>query len=93
MSCMERNLRTMHDFIFYSIGVERPITPDEPLPPLPHIPRGALVVVEGRRRSGATEWRSTACTALRLEPSRFSTRDWERSSLLPITRTGARAKW
>ncbi len=34
--------------IFYSIGVDRPITPDEPLPPLPEIPRGALVVIEGR---------------------------------------------
>jgi CRISPR-associated protein Csx3 len=34
--------------VFYSIGVERPITPAEPLPPLPEIPRGALVVVEGR---------------------------------------------
>ena len=34
--------------VFYSIGVDRPITPDEPLPPLPAIPRGALVVIEGR---------------------------------------------
>jgi CRISPR-associated protein Csx3 len=34
--------------ILYSIGVDQPITPDEPLPPLPHIPRGALVVIEGR---------------------------------------------
>lgn len=34
--------------VFYSIGVEEPITPDAPLPPLPDIPRGALVVVEGR---------------------------------------------
>lgn len=34
--------------IFYPIGVNRPITPDEPLPPLPEIPRGALVVIEGR---------------------------------------------
>jgi len=32
----------------YKIGVDAPIAPDEPLPPLPHIPRGALVVVEGR---------------------------------------------
>lgn len=36
------------DVIFYSIGIERPILPDEPLPPLPQIPRGALVVIEGR---------------------------------------------
>src|SRR5262249_60932713 len=34
--------------VFYSIGVDRPITPNEPLPPLPVIPRGALVVIEGR---------------------------------------------
>jgi len=34
--------------VFYSIGVDRPITPDEPLPPLPEIPRGSVVVVEGR---------------------------------------------
>ncbi len=34
--------------IFYSIGVDHPITPDEPLSPLPPIPRGALVVLEGR---------------------------------------------
>ncbi len=34
--------------VFYSIGVDRPITPEEPLPPLPQIPRGAVVVVEGR---------------------------------------------
>lgn len=36
------------DTTFYSIGVNRPITPAEPLPPLPEIPRGALVVIEGR---------------------------------------------
>ncbi len=36
------------EVVFYSIGVDRPITPDEPLPPLPAIPRGALVVIEGR---------------------------------------------
>ena len=43
----------MENTIFYSIGVERAITPDEPLPPLPDIPRGALVVIEGR----APVWR------------------------------------
>jgi CRISPR-associated protein Csx3 len=32
----------------YTIGVEGPITPDESLPSLPDIPRGALVVIEGR---------------------------------------------
>ena len=38
----------MSDTVFYSIGVDHPIKPDEPLPPLPVIPRGALVVIEGR---------------------------------------------
>jgi CRISPR-associated protein Csx3 len=34
--------------VFYSIGVTSPITPEEPLPPEPAIPRGAIVVLEGR---------------------------------------------
>ena len=34
--------------IVYSIAVSSPITPAEPLPPLPDIPRGSLVIVEGR---------------------------------------------
>lgn len=34
--------------VIYSIAVSSPITPAEPLPPLPEIPRGSLVVVEGR---------------------------------------------
>ena len=38
----------MQRTVFYSIGVDHPITPEEPLPPLPDIPRGALVVVVGR---------------------------------------------
>jgi CRISPR-associated protein Csx3 len=38
----------MSTIVFYSIGVDHPTTPDEPLPPLPKIPRGALVVIEGR---------------------------------------------
>ena len=38
----------MAEIVFYPVGVDRPITPDEPLPPEPAIPRGALVVVEGR---------------------------------------------
>jgi CRISPR-associated protein Csx3 len=38
----------MSQVVFYQIGVEQPITPDEPLPPVPDIPRGALVVIEGR---------------------------------------------
>ncbi len=38
----------MTDVVFYSIGVTAPIRPEEPLPSLPTIPRGALVVIEGR---------------------------------------------
>lgn len=38
----------MPEFVFYSIGVAEPITPDAPLPPLPSIPRGSLVIIEGR---------------------------------------------
>lgn len=34
--------------VFYSIGVESPILPSEPLPLLPEIPRGCVVIVEGR---------------------------------------------
>lgn len=34
--------------VFYDVGVDEPILPSEPLPPLPDIPRGALVVVSGR---------------------------------------------
>lgn len=39
---------TVENIVVYSIGVSGPITPDEPLPPLPDIPRSALVVIEGR---------------------------------------------
>jgi CRISPR-associated protein Csx3 len=38
----------MGEPVFYRIGVNHPITPAEPLPPLPNIPRGKLVVIEGR---------------------------------------------
>lgn len=38
----------MADIVFYSIGVSQPVTPDAPLPPPPQIPRGALVVIDGR---------------------------------------------
>jgi len=34
--------------VIYRIGVSAPITPSEPLPPIPVIPRGSLVIVEGR---------------------------------------------
>lgn len=43
----------MKNMIVYHIGVEKPITTKEPLPPLPKIPRGALVVLEGK----APVWR------------------------------------
>ena len=33
------------NIVSYSLGVDQPITPDEPLP---EIPRGSVVVVEGR---------------------------------------------
>ena len=36
------------NIVFYSIGVDHPITPEEPLPALPEIPRGSVVVIEGR---------------------------------------------
>jgi CRISPR-associated protein Csx3 len=38
----------MAEVVFYSVAVTQPVTPDEPLPPLPEVPRGALVVIEGR---------------------------------------------
>jgi len=31
--------------VIYSLSVSSPITPSEPLPPLPVIPRGSLVIV------------------------------------------------
>ena len=34
--------------VINSIAALSPITPSEPLPPLPVIPRGSLVIVEGR---------------------------------------------
>ena len=34
--------------VIYSIAVSSPISPAEPLPSLPEIPRGSLVIVEGR---------------------------------------------
>ena len=39
---------TMPPIVFYSIGVDRPIAPEDPLPDLPEIARGSVVVVEGR---------------------------------------------
>ncbi len=34
--------------VIYDIGVREIIKPDEPLPPRPKIPRGALVILTGR---------------------------------------------
>lgn len=36
------------NIVFYSIGVDTPIMPTTSLPPLPVIPRGSIVVIEGR---------------------------------------------
>jgi len=36
------------EIVWYRIGVDSPVSPGEPMPPLPEIPRGSLVVVEGR---------------------------------------------
>lgn len=41
-------MNSSENHVFYSIGVERPIIPEEPLPSLPTIPRGSLVILEGR---------------------------------------------
>ncbi|MGH8247317.1 MAG: CRISPR-associated ring nuclease Crn3/Csx3 [Gammaproteobacteria bacterium] len=38
----------MPETVFYSIGGDHPLDPNKPLPPLPQIPRGAVVVIEGR---------------------------------------------
>ncbi len=56
------------NIVYYSIGVDSPITPDQSLPELPAIPRGSLVVIEGR----APIWRYgvafTNCTGRRPPP-------------------------
>lgn len=36
------------EIVFWNIGVEGPITPKDPLPEMPDIPRGAVLVVGGR---------------------------------------------
>jgi len=48
------------EIVIWSIGVDRPIEPSEPLQATPVIPPGALVVLEGR----APIWRY--CQALHL---------------------------
>ncbi len=34
--------------VWYRIGVSQPVEPSDPLTSLPEIPRGAIVIVEGR---------------------------------------------
>lgn len=45
---MKNEENKINNAVVYHIGVESPITPEEPLPALPVIPRGALVILEGR---------------------------------------------
>ena len=52
--------------IWYPIGVDQPVLPTDPLPSPPAIPRGALVVLEGR----APVWRyGLAFHALHASPA------------------------
>ena len=46
--------------VYYSVGVTEAITPECVLPPVPEIPRGCIVIVEGR----APIWRH--CMAFHL---------------------------
>lgn len=50
---MKEEKDKMKNYVVYHIGIEMPISPEEPLPPLPKIPRGALVILEGK----APVWR------------------------------------
>ncbi|HRW32440.1 MULTISPECIES: hypothetical protein [unclassified Methanothrix] len=43
--------------VIYSIAISLPITPSEPLPPLPDIPRGSLLIVQ---RCHLALWHGTA---------------------------------
>lgn len=59
-------MMTAPSVTWYEIGVTEAITPDLPLPPLPAIPRGGLVVVTGR----APVWRfAMACHELHGSPA------------------------
>ena len=82
------------NIVYYSIGVDSPITPDQPLPELPAIPRGSLVVIEGR----APIWRygvafhklhGSAAAAIAV----FDPRLGAVSSSLPIIPTTTKGKF
>ncbi|MCX7719562.1 MAG: hypothetical protein N2111_14325 [Candidatus Sumerlaeaceae bacterium] len=52
--------------VWYCIGVDKPVAPTDPLPAPPDIPRGALVILEGR----APVWRyGLAFHALHASPA------------------------
>ncbi len=36
------------DIVFWNIGVSDPVTPADPIPTMPNIPKGALLVIGGR---------------------------------------------
>lgn len=73
--------------VFYSIGVDHPITPDEPLPSLPQIPAVRWWSSKAEHPSGGTESRFTNCTAHPPERLLFLILDWERSSWQVIRRS------
>jgi len=38
----------MKEFVLWDIGVDGPVKPTKPLPSMPEIPRGSLLVIGGR---------------------------------------------
>jgi hypothetical protein len=80
--------------VLYRIGVSSPITPAEPLPPLPEIPRGSIVIVEGR----APIWRygmalHPASTARPQRPLQSTIRNLGRSSWPATVGNGRWGRW
>jgi CRISPR-associated protein Csx3 len=77
--------------VIYSIAVPSPITPAEPLPPLPDIPRGSLVIVEGRApvvgHGPAPPARlAGCCPGSRSAPGAAShSREWQVGQVLDVT--------
>lgn len=45
---VKENPLSIDDYVVYHVGVDKPIEPSEPLPELPNIAPGQLVVIEGR---------------------------------------------